>query len=274
MTLSRILVHVDATPHSDARVELAASLAKRFAARLTGIYVIEPDPVEVVLPLDVDYGGAADRARTRSEARQSHCETHFSGCLRRADLPGDWNAAQAEAAFVVPHWARRADLTVAGQSDPDDALDTASDVATHTLLESGRPVLVVPYAGRFDTVGTNVVVAWKETREAARAVHDAMPLLQAAESVTLLAVNAPEDTSGAEQTVLDHLETHGVKARFARLDGSELSAGELILNRCYDLGADLLVAGGYGHSRVRERILGGVTRTLFEQMTLPVLMSH
>ena len=274
MTLSNILVHADATPHSDTRVELAASLANRFAARLSGLYVIEPDPVEVVMPVDMDVGGAAAQARARSEQRESQCETHFKGCLRQTSVAGDWQEARGEAEFIVPYRARFADLTVLGQSDPDDVLDYGSLVATHTLLESGRPVLMVPYAGRFTTLGANIVVAWKETREAARAVADALPLLQAADSVTVLAVNPPDEPKDAGKAVLAYLAGHGVKAQFARLDGGELGAGEMILNRCFDLGADLLVSGGYGHSRVRERILGGVTRTLFEQMTLPVLMSH
>jgi len=277
MTISNLLVHVDATVHSDARVQVAAELAKRFNARLSGLYVIEPDPVEVIMPVDANFGGTASQARARSEARENPCEAHFNGCLRIKSLTGEWHSARGEAEVLVSRQARLTDLTVAGQSDPDDPLDNASGVAARTLLESGRPVLMVPYAGRFDSLGANVVVAWKETREAARALNDALPFLQIASTVTILAINPaeePENVAKAGQAVLAHLATHGVKAQFARVDGSELSAGELILNRCFDLGADLLVAGGYGHSRVRERILGGVTRTLFEQMTVPVLLSH
>jgi nucleotide-binding universal stress UspA family protein len=276
MTFSTVLVHVDATPHSDARVQLATNLAKRYSARLCGLYVVE-DPVEVVLPVDANFNGVATRARARAESKEEQREACFKGCLLRAQIEGDWHQAHGETAVLLPHWARRADLAIVGQGDPDDALDAAAVTATYTLLESGRPILVVPYAGHLETIGTNIVIAWKDTREAARALSDALPLLQRATRVTVLTVNPADDvTSVADERegVLTYLDGHGIKAHFDSMYGTDISAGDLILNRCSDLGADLLVAGGYGRSHVRERFMGGVTRTLFEQMTLPVLMSH
>ena len=140
------------------------------------------------------------------------------------------------------------------------------------------PVLVVPYAGRYETVGRRVLIGWSATREAARAVSDAMPLLAAAEIVTVLTIDAREGTDahgelpGADISL--HLARHGVKAEIERTVSAGIPAGDVLLSRAADLGADLLVIGAYGHSRVRELLLGGVTRSILQSMTLPVLMSH
>jgi nucleotide-binding universal stress UspA family protein len=175
--------------------------------------------------------------------------------------------------------ARYADLAIVGQLDPDrvegNLLWPRPEQVT---LASGRPVLVVPYAGRFDTVGKRVLIGWNASREAARAVNDAMPLLAAAELVTVLTIDPREGPSehgelpGADISL--HLARHGVKAQIERTVSTGLGIGEVLLSRAADLGADLLVTGAYGHSRARELLLGGATRTLLQSMTLPVLISH
>jgi nucleotide-binding universal stress UspA family protein len=145
-------------------------------------------------------------------------------------------------------------------------------------LASGRPILVVPYAGRFETVGRCVLIAWNVSREAARAVADAMPLLAAADVVTVLAVDPPPgpggdgDLPGADIAL--HLGRHGVEAQIERTVSADVPIGEVLLSRAADLGADLLVMGAYGHSRTRELLLGGATRSILASMTIPVLMSH
>ena len=138
--------------------------------------------------------------------------------------------------------------------------------------------MIVPYAGRFDTVGSNVLVAWNATREAARAVNDAMPILQKAEKVTVLSINPPSEEAGGPvwpaADIALHLARHGVKAEASSTVSHEIDVGNAILSRAADFGSDLIVMGGYGHSRQREFILGGVTRTLLGHMTVPVIMSH
>jgi len=145
-------------------------------------------------------------------------------------------------------------------------------------LASGRPILVVPYAGHFETVGRRVLVGWNATREAARAVNDAMPLLAAAEMVTVLTIDAREGPHGHGELpgadISLHMARHGVKAGIERTVSADLSVGDVLLSRAADLGADLLVMGAYGHSRARELLLGGATRALLRSMTIPVLMSH
>jgi nucleotide-binding universal stress UspA family protein len=136
----------------------------------------------------------------------------------------------------------------------------------------------VPYAGRFESLGKRVLVGWNAGREAARAVQDALPLLMAAESVTVLTVNPEIGLGGhGEEPGADialHLARHGVRVTVEHMTAPEISAGDVILNRAFELSADLLVIGAYGHSRLREMVLGGVTRSLLQQMTVPVLMSH
>jgi nucleotide-binding universal stress UspA family protein len=145
-------------------------------------------------------------------------------------------------------------------------------------LAAGRPVLAIPYAGRFEAVGRRVLIGWDASREATRAVADAMPLLAAAETVSVLSIDPREGPSahgpvpGAD--ISPHLARHGVNATVERTVSAGVPAGDLLLSRAADLGADLLVVGAYGHSRARELLLGGVTRTLLQSMTLPVLMSH
>src|SRR5215471_6305021 len=156
-----------------------------------------------------------------------------------------------------------------------DAADKTRQAFEHV---SGRPILVVPYVGNFADLGRRVVIGWNASREAARAVNDAMPLLTSAETVTVLTIDPREgprahgELPGADISL--HLARHGVKAEIERTVSADLPVGEVLLSRVADLGADLLVMGAYGHSRARELLLGGATRSLLRSMTLPVLMSH
>jgi nucleotide-binding universal stress UspA family protein len=148
---------------------------------------------------------------------------------------------------------------------------SATAPAAQVVLSSGRPVLCVPHAGSFATLGQRVLVAWRGTRESARALHDALPLLVRARHVTLF--TAGDGSAGGEEA-LRHLADHGVEAelRQTALDG--IDAGTAILNAVADVSADLLVMGAYGHSRMREFVFGGATSTVLRSMTVPTLISH
>jgi nucleotide-binding universal stress UspA family protein len=139
-------------------------------------------------------------------------------------------------------------------------------------------VLIVPYAGHFADVGTRSMVAWNGAREASRAVSDALPMLKRSENVNVVSFESGKITLPADEVarkdMARYLERHGVKAKVSRTVLGELSAGDAILSRVTDLAADSIVMGAYGHSRVRERILGGATRIVLDHMTVPVLMSH
>jgi nucleotide-binding universal stress UspA family protein len=147
-------------------------------------------------------------------------------------------------------------------------------VPERVVLESGRPTLMIPYAGDFERVGGRVLVAWNATREAARAVADTLPLLVRAEQVVVLEIDPAEGRMAPGPGLVAHLRRHGVEAEARHTVSAGIALGEILLSTIADAGSDLLVMGAYGHSRVHELALGGVTRTILEEMTIPVVMSY
>jgi nucleotide-binding universal stress UspA family protein len=170
---------------------------------------------------------------------------------------------------------RYADLLVLSQDDPES--DNAG-LLEAVVFDSGRPVLAIPFAGNFKSVGKRVLVGWNASREASRALHDALPLISKAETVTVFLANPKHGLDGhGEEPGADiarHLARHGMKAEVAKAIADDVPDSALLLNHASDMGADLLVMGAYGHSRLREFILGGMTRSLLREMTVPVLLSH
>lgn len=280
MAIRDILVHLDATPPSLARLDLAVSLARRHGAHLTGLAVIEIALPPIATP---DGGGAAlgpllDAMRRDALAEATTLRASFEAALRRGDATGSWVQVEGMAAEQVARLGRSADLIVLGQEQPDGATPTAAAVIETALFSSGRPVLVVPHAGRFEDVGRRAVIGWNARREATRALHDALPLLRQDAAVTVLTVDAEPGVDGHDERpgaeIALHLERHGLRCTVENAASGGLDAADLILNRAAESAADLLVIGAYGHSRLRELVLGGVTRSILRQMTLPVLMSH
>jgi nucleotide-binding universal stress UspA family protein len=272
MTLKDLLVFVDDRPTSAERIKVAATLARRHDAHLTGVHVAGYGPMPPILDgIAVDQVIAAQEEVARAAAARA--EELFREAMRREGLRHAWRAERGPVASTAARQASCADLAIAGQPVPgEDNWLLPEDV---TLL-SGRPVLVVPYAGRFDRVAENPLIAWKPTREAARAVNDALPLLKAAKRATILVVDpdpdADSETPGNALAV--HLSRHGIDATVERTVSDGIPVADVVLSRAADLSADLLVMGCYGHSRMRELVLGGMTRDIIDRMTLPVLMSH
>ncbi len=279
MSYKSILVHLDTSDRARARLETALTLARQFGAYLSAVFAVyTPEPTSFyVMAGTADY--FADQQRRRDEKRAA-LERLFHAELKRADVEGQWIVADARANEAVPHYARYADLVIAGQTDPDDPETYVDDSFPDTLvLSAGRPVLLLPYAGMPSAIGTRVLVAWDGSREAARAVADALPLLKRARFVTVESVLRRRATGAglapAGIDVAAYLGRHGIQASFsASAHVAGVDPGAARLNRAADLHADLLVMGAYGHTRARERVLGGVTRTMLESMTVPVLLSH
>jgi nucleotide-binding universal stress UspA family protein len=196
MSIKDILVYLSGSPRSAAIINVAADVARRHSARLTALYVIElptpalfyGDPSGFVDARLIDQ--VMTEFREKSVAHAARLEKQFREQTRRDGIEGEWRVVEGFTAETVALHARYVDLTVLGQRNPaDTSLAAAGDVVGATLLSSGRPVLVLPYLGDFPAVGRNVLVGWKSTREAARAVNDALPLLQRADTVTVLAIN-------------------------------------------------------------------------------------
>lgn len=281
-----MLVQLDAAASSDARLDVAVDLARRHGAHLTGLCAVDVMRLAGFATGVVGSGNSAALAmlvdQVREEALQAaaRIEVGFRERLRRDGIEGEWRLVEGGIADTVALHTRYADLAVLGQDDPGGPAlpDWGVSAVERTLFASGRPVLVVPYAGRFEMVGRRALVGWNASREAARAVNDALPLLAEAEAVTVLAVNPRHGVGGhgdvpAADIVL-HLARHGAHATAAHTLAEGISDADILLNYAADLSADLIVVGAYGHSRMRELVLGGVTRALLNRMTVPVLMSH
>lgn len=280
-----ILVHLDGTERSGVRLKLARDLAVQFEAHLAALHVLD-----LATPaLFMGEGNVYDmrlvdqilkQMRAEGLAAARAIESNFVAESTKNGAQGEWRLAEDEnPADAVARHARYVDLVMVGQSNPDEPRADGTRIAETAMLSAGRPVLVVPYAGDFKTLGRKVLVAWKNSREAARAVNDAVPLLKRAMSVTVLTVNPKAGISGDGDVpaadIALHLARHGINATasHAEVDDS-VPEGDVLLNSASDLGADLIVTGGYGHSRAREMVFGGVTRTLLSEMTVPVLFSH
>lgn len=278
MDYQNILVHLDASKAMPQRMETALQVAMRFNARLTGLFnVFQPAVAPIsMIPEPPGYRFASEKLRGEYQDAE---ESMFRKALARVGLDGDWNFSALPPNLAVPRAARLADLVVAGQYDPDDPESfIAEQFIENLVLSCGRPVLLVPYAGRFPEVGSTVCVAWDGSREASRALHDALPFIARAKKTIIFSVNASGEVDGPRiesSQIAAAVARHGANVVIEEVDGvHDISTGNMLLSRAADFGADLIVMGCYGHARLRELFLGGVTRTILKSMTVPVLMSH
>jgi nucleotide-binding universal stress UspA family protein len=276
MSYKTILVYLNDSRRAEAILEPAVYLAERNNAHLIGLHVFASVPAP---PVPVPYG--ADIVKAVAAAQQKETEeiaATFARMTAGRQLVAEWRAAKGprvDPTSAVLEHSRTADLVITGQTDPDWEVTPLTDIAEHLALSSGRPVLVIPYVGRYPTPGRNVVVSWKASRESARAVFDALPLLKQAEQVQILEVGEGGASGvSVDSTVAVTLARHGIKPSVRTSVIGDISVGDEILSRLTDMGADLLVMGAYGHSRMRELVLGGVTRHIARHMSVPTLFSH
>lgn len=268
---------VDAAPENEAPVRFAFALAQAFGASLTGVCTVATPPM---IGDDAFTGGAAltvlmadYELAAQTEVRDA--ESRFRAFARTANVQADWRGAVGWPPYRLVEQARLADLVVVGAHSRKARYGSASpaDVA----MSAGRPVLVVPRSVPPSALGGPALVAWKDTREARRAVAGAVPLLQRASRVHLAEVCAKDDQAHAREGLADvqtFLARHGVRSDFEVLSAEDTAAGERLLGHARDSQCDLVVAGAYGHPRLTEWILGGVTRTLIDRSPLCLLLAH
>ena len=282
MNYRSVLVLVDTTPQCSARLATAVALAARHDARLTGLHIMPKLPMP---SLDRVEGFAAGLQEARLVRRKSATTAESAFRSAAAGLRDvAWEVEDADEILEIGtricRRVRCVDLAVVGQVAPDQPVESApSRLIERLVVDAGRPVLIVPYSGRFENAGKRVLIAWNQSREAARALSDAMPILRHADQVWVLTIDETGGLATASgdrraQNGIAHLADHGITARPLHDITGEVKAGDIILSRISDQGADLLVLGAYGHSRMRELVLGGVTRDILQHMTVPVLMSH
>jgi nucleotide-binding universal stress UspA family protein len=274
MSLKTVLVHVDDSPHAAARVASAVRISRDVGARLVGLYLMpQLTAFDVALPGDMAKQQFHQRRGVQDAAEQAFHAAAAAGNLKAVE----WRAPRGDPLDAAVAHARCADLFVAGQEDRRAAGTQLNDLVVTVLLASGRPVLVVPYIGAAKTFAQSVLVASDGGREAARAIADAMPLLERAERVDVL-VGAREGTEEDWEEIGSRLSAwlrdHGIEPRIEVFAPDPAAAGPLLLSRAADCASDLIVMGGYAHARMRQMVLGGMTRTMLEAMTVPVLMSH
>ena len=247
-------------------------LAKQFEARLTGVYVLNyplvPGFVQSELPSEI-IEQRYNEIRAAGEAMRAA----FDAAAARENVAGEFRVMDGELVETMALCGRYSDLLVVAQPDPDHPAPT-DGLAEDLLLAAGRPILVVPYAGDLNHVGRRVMVAWNGTREATRAVHDAMPILVQAEEVVVFSVNPEDSDHIAGADISTHLARHGVNATPRHIVAPDMPVGDSVLSAVAGNSIDLLVMGGYGHSRLRELAFGGATRAIMQTMTCPVMMSH
>lgn len=272
MAFATFLVHVEPDSTADPRLALAVDLANQFDAMLIGV------GAEIYGALNLGEGYAAEKVIGDVAANLRRAEEKFRAITGTVRQGTQWRSAMQFPVAEIANESRAADLVITGHSNHGGAASYTVGAPGPLIMETGRPVLAVPPDANKLTVA-NVVVAWKDTREARRAVSDALPFLQAARQV--LVVEIIESTSSIPATrghlteVSDHLRRHGIGATVMIVAEAKVgSAAEQLLDIAEQQNADLIVAGGYGHGRLQEWVFGGFTRALLTQTTKAVLFSH
>lgn len=275
----RITVHLDHGFDCTRRTALALGLAKRHKAELVGVYASSAPP-------QYYYGESVMMSRTLNIMKNLQAQNRgavqnaFLEAAATADVPAVVRAGESSPSATVALHGRASDLIIVSQQNRDD-VEAAheNEFVEQTLLTAGRPVMVLPSSGDFPVVGDRVLLCWDGSREAARALADAAPLLQGASHVVVLTMDEGAATRNVESIPFEDLATycvaHGIPAPdHVRRDIKGVGVGSTILNAAADYSADLIVMGAYGHSKFREWAMGGATASILKSMTVPIMFSH
>jgi nucleotide-binding universal stress UspA family protein len=287
VALKDLLVHVDQSERAAERLRLAADLARRHESRLTAIFVRELNPAQVHDQSAAELGLGTAHAINRTNRRigksiddtAARLQSVLDELGREHGLEVEWRCLDGIGSTLVPQHARFADLCILSQDVSVAATATGYAFSEQPLFVSGRPVVFVPAHGSFGTLGRRILVAWNSSRASTRAINDALPLIERAEQVTVLAVNPEEFAAryGAPppEQIVQHLRRHGASVQGIWLNNVPAgSITDAVQAEARKVGADLIVVGAFGHPRLWEKLMGGVTRDLLARMQLPVLMSY
>ena len=272
MALKNILLHIDNTPSCPNRIDLAISLARTHGAHLKGLYILSHSYYAPRQDI-----GATEAAR---KAEELFCEKTAQAGISAEWLFADWSVVGVSVTEILTMYSYYADLVIIGQPNhnaPDQS--TPLDLPERLGLGAGRPLLVVPYAGNYSTIGSRVMIAWKSGREAVRSANDALPILEKAAHVSVVSISPAgsldnNDTDNALK-ICSHLGRHEVKATHEHIYASSgMSIGDVLLNHACEQKMDMLVMGAYAQSRRGVFMLSPVARHLLNFLTVPVLISH
>jgi nucleotide-binding universal stress UspA family protein len=269
-----IVVHVRDTAGEPRAAQAACMLARKFAAYVYGLYVAPLGAVAFSTPETVVFQvNEADRLYNEAMAKHGW----WQKLLGNNDCIGEWLVAQGEPVEALCHAARWCDLIVAERPLLNPDAPTGWGTVSRTVFGAGAPVVVVPEAAGLVTLGERIVIAWNHSREATRAVRGALPLLAQASQVLVLDGAAPDDRLGARHlpqlNLREWLKRHSVNAEF-RSFAPKNDFGAAILEAAHEARSDMIVMGAWGHSRIAELVLGGVTRYLFQHTDIPLFVAH
>jgi nucleotide-binding universal stress UspA family protein len=261
-------------------LDFAIEIADHQDGHVIGLYVIPT--VQVYPSVTIDLSPRVIEAYREFFSCHAHRVKHtFDGRMRRAGLQFEWCLVQGQTPLVadtVVEHGMGADLIIASQVDRNDSFGVELDFAERLVMGLGRPLLLIPNATTSTTLRGNVLIGWNGTREAARAAFDAIPLLQQAKAVTITWVD-PQRTMDAPRAapcaeLATALARHRIATTAEGFPTAGLTAGQALKMRALDLGADLLVMGAYGHTRISEFVFGGATAFMLKNMPIPILTSH
>lgn len=274
MALKTILVHLANDPDHRARMEIARSLARQHGAFLTALYIARPSEA-----LQHIAGRGVSRAflEEAAESARRHAqelEGEFTDYCNRESIDCEWIVADGENLESLAKRAHAADLVIVNRPSDRNLEDRVRlRLADELILNTGLPILALPPGSHDGWVPKRVLVAWKPTREAVRAVRDSLPILEKAEKVIIGTVRPSAEDAISTLEVEQYLQRQGIEAETVDMD-EEDGAGSTILSMAAAHDCDLVVAGAYGHSRLREVFVGGFTRTLLRHAEIPLLLSH
>jgi nucleotide-binding universal stress UspA family protein len=280
MSFRTILANLNETANNEAVMATASVLAREFDAGVTGLYVIPAAPVYPEAryePIPEMFEAHREHFRRQSASVEAAFKAGFPGASSRHRLLVE-NSGSPLIGDAVTEYGRCFDLVLLSKTDVKSRSGVELDFVPRVAVAAGRPVMVVPFETPLSAIPETVIVGWSGTRESARAVFDSLPFLKRARTVHIVRVDPPAEVSQgqawSDDGIVDALGEHGVKAEVTLVDSRGENAGDVLLKKAADVAAGLVVIGAYGHSRLSEFILGGVTRTVLREMTCPVLLSH
>ena len=279
MKYKNLLIHLDHSSGCRNRLEVAFGLARKFDAQVTGLFVVPnyivPSYVEAQISVDL-----ITDVTEKALARASETLAEYQKLARDQGVDLQGHVVEGQIIPILREHSKYSDLLLLGQDHPDDPDNASYGLADALLFEGACPCMVVPHSGKLAIPGERILLTWNASRESAHALRQAMPLLQEAETIVVLS-SEPDD--GDDDLARGHphaleldrfLKSHGIETVSSGISDPDINTTDAIIGQAVEMDADMIVMGAYGHARLREIILGGVTRDLLKQSQLPLLMAH
>lgn len=276
MSIKSILVHLANDDDHLGRLRVGYDLARRHGAHLTALYVLSP----ISMPYAIEGRGASvnylQEAVEAARDKAKVMETEFHEWCARNGVSCRWVAEEGDHLKLLARHSHYADVAIVSQTEPDNLEERIfNELPDHLAMVGSCPVIVLPHGyGGTGPLGRRILLAWKDGRQCARATRDALPFLEAADHVVVAMVEPKERDKVSSERVQEWLRLHGTPAELVHVARSGRTVATALLDTAAGHGCDLMVMGGYGHSRLHELVLGGTTHEILSGVQLPVLMSH